>query len=55
MVSTEATNVVSSSMIPSTLTMEPKHSSETSALTRTAWRHIPEDGTLLLCVPVVVL
>jgi hypothetical protein len=39
-------NVVPSSPILVTLMMESIHSSETSVLTRTTWRHIPEDGIL---------
>jgi hypothetical protein len=39
-------NVVPSSLIPVTLMMDSQHSSETSVLTITIRRHIPEDGIL---------
>jgi hypothetical protein len=39
-------NVVPSSQILVTLTMEALSSSETSVLTRTTWRNIPKDGIL---------
>jgi hypothetical protein len=39
-------NVVSSSLILLTPTMEAIRSSETSVLTRAKWRHIPEDDIL---------
>jgi hypothetical protein len=39
-------NVVTTSPIPVTLVMEVIRSSETSVLTRTARRSIPEDGIL---------
>jgi hypothetical protein len=38
--------VVLSSLMLVSLMMEAICSSETSVLTRTAWRHIPEDGIL---------
>jgi hypothetical protein len=39
-------NVVPSKPILLTLMLEAIHSFETSVLTRTIWRHIPEDGML---------
>jgi hypothetical protein len=39
-------NVIPSSPIPVTPLTEAIRSSETSILTRSAWRHIPEDGIL---------
>jgi hypothetical protein len=39
-------NVVPNPLILFTLMMEAMRSSETSHLTRTTWRHIPEDGIL---------
>jgi ribosomal protein L39E len=38
--------IVPISPIPVTLMMETTHSFETSILTRTTWRHIPEDGII---------
>jgi hypothetical protein len=37
-------NVFPSSLMLSTLMMGAIHCSKTSVLTRTTWRHIPEDG-----------
>jgi hypothetical protein len=40
------TNIVPGSLITSILTMEAKHSSESSVLTRATQRHIPKDDIL---------
>jgi hypothetical protein len=43
-------NVVPSSLILSTLTMDTIRSSETSVLTKATWRHDPQYGILYIAV-----